>query len=148
MAYIKQVEAIERTLTLRRRRLEEQDKTRGGRDKMTDRQRALLEHGTRAWVEEILALPEGWEYDPGVAWDEIGIDMLVVDEAASFKNLYLPSRARTAASRSSWEGAATDRTARGSSTSAPPWSVVKPAVLGSSCSPPPPPRIRRSSSTT
>ncbi|MBK8261262.1 MAG: hypothetical protein IPK80_07950 [Nannocystis sp.] len=90
MAYIKQVEAIERTLTLRRRRLEEQDKTRGGRDKMTDRQRALLEHGTRAWVEEILALPDGWEYDPGVAWDEIGIDMLVVDEAASFKNLYLP----------------------------------------------------------
>jgi hypothetical protein len=90
MAYIKQVEAIERTLTLRRRRLQEQDKTQGGRDKMTDRQRALLEHGTRAWVEEILALPDGWEYDPGVAWDEIGIDMLVVDEAASFKNLYLP----------------------------------------------------------
>jgi hypothetical protein len=90
MAYIKQVEAIERTLTLRRRRLQEQDKTPGGRDKMTDRQRALLEHGTRAWVEEILALPDGWEYDPGVAWDEIGIDMLVVDEAASFKNLYLP----------------------------------------------------------
>ncbi|MBK8262813.1 MAG: hypothetical protein IPK80_15945 [Nannocystis sp.] len=90
MAYIKQVEAIERTLTLRRRRLEEQSKTPGGRDKMTERQLALLEHGTRAWVEELLALPEGWEYDPGVAWDEIGIDMLVVDEAASFKNLYLP----------------------------------------------------------
>src|SRR5690606_38024106 len=31
-----------------------------------------------------------WEYDPGVAWDEIGIDMLVVDEAAAFKNLYKP----------------------------------------------------------
>ena len=44
----------------------------------------------RAWVEEILALPADWQYDPGVAWDDIGIDMLVVDEAAAFKNLYKP----------------------------------------------------------
>ena len=44
----------------------------------------------QAWVEEILALPGDWEYDPGVAWDDIGIDMLIVDEAAAFKNLYKP----------------------------------------------------------
>ncbi|HRI07554.1 MAG TPA: SNF2-related protein, partial [Nannocystaceae bacterium] len=90
MAYIDQVEAIERSLTLRRRALEEQAKTQKGRDKLSERELALLEHGTKAWVEEILALPQDWEYDPGIAWDEIGIDMLVVDEAAAFKNLYLP----------------------------------------------------------
>ena len=60
------------------------------KEKLSERELALLEHGVRAWVEEILALPPDWEYDPGVAWDEIGIDMLVIDEAAAFKNLYKP----------------------------------------------------------
>ncbi|SFF43925.1 Helicase conserved C-terminal domain-containing protein [Nannocystis exedens] len=90
MAYVEQVEAVARSIALRKRTLEEKVKNAKQREKLSERERALLEHGVRAWVEEILALPSDWEYDPGVAWDEIGIDMLVVDEAAAFKNLYKP----------------------------------------------------------
>ncbi|WP_434428273.1 SNF2-related protein [Nannocystis pusilla] len=90
MTYIEQVEAVSRSVALRKRALEEKTKNAKQRDKLSERERALLEHGVRAWVEEILALPSDWEYDPGVAWDELGIDMLVVDEAAAFKNLYKP----------------------------------------------------------
>ncbi|MBK8263846.1 MAG: DEAD/DEAH box helicase family protein [Nannocystis sp.] len=88
LAYAEQVESIERSLNLRRRNLKEKASA-WAKSALTERQRALLEHGTRAWVEETLALPEGWEYDPGVTWDEIGVDMLIVDEAASFKT-YMP----------------------------------------------------------
>jgi hypothetical protein len=38
----------------------------------------------------MLELPEGHKFDPGIAWDDIGIDMLIVDEAAAFKNSYKP----------------------------------------------------------
>ncbi|MBK8263544.1 MAG: hypothetical protein IPK80_19675 [Nannocystis sp.] len=88
LEYVESVEAIRRSLTLRRMRLNAlEDKAK---EKLSERQKALLEHGTSAWVDEILALPEGWQYDPGVTWDEIGVDLLIVDEAASFKNLHLP----------------------------------------------------------
>jgi hypothetical protein len=90
MSYVEQVEAVSRSIALRKRSLEEQAQTAKQRENLSERERALLEHGVRAWVEEILALPSDWEYDPGVAWDEIGIDMLVIDEAAAFKNLYKP----------------------------------------------------------
>jgi hypothetical protein len=88
--YVSQVEAVERSIALRQRALEEKATNARQKDKLSERNRALLEHGVHAWVEEILALPKDWEYDPGVAWDEIGIDMLVVDEAAAFKNLHKP----------------------------------------------------------
>ncbi len=90
VSYVEQVEAVSRSIALRKRSLEEQAQTAKQREKLSERERALLEHGVRAWIEEILALPSDWEYDPGVAWDEIGIDMLVIDEAAAFKNLYKP----------------------------------------------------------
>jgi hypothetical protein len=90
MSYVEQVEAVSRSIALRKRGLEEQAQTAKQREKLSERERALLEHGVRAWIEEILALPSDWAYDPGVAWDEIGIDMLVIDEAAAFKNLYKP----------------------------------------------------------
>ncbi|MFZ6184880.1 SNF2-related protein [Nannocystis pusilla] len=83
LSYIQEVEAVQRSIELRRRNLRDKD----AKD-LTERERALVEHGVAAWVEEILALPENWEYDPGIAWDDIGIDMLVVDEAAAFKNLH------------------------------------------------------------
>jgi len=88
LAYVQGVEAVSRSIALRKRALEE--KSARQRETLSERDRALLEHGVHAWIEEILALPSDWEYDPGVAWDEIGIDMLVVDEAAAFKNLYKP----------------------------------------------------------
>jgi hypothetical protein len=90
MAYVSEVEAVARSIALRKRSLEEQSESAKQKAKLSERERALLEHGVQAWVEEILALPNDWEYDPGATWDDIGIDMLVVDEAAAFKNLYKP----------------------------------------------------------
>jgi hypothetical protein len=90
LAYVEEVEAVSRSIALRKRNLEEKTKNSRQEENLSERDRALLKHGVRAWVEEILALPSDWQYDPGVAWDDIGIDMLVVDEAAAFKNLYKP----------------------------------------------------------
>ncbi|MBZ5709375.1 SNF2-related protein [Nannocystis pusilla] len=90
MAYVEQVEAVARSIALRKRTLEEKAQNAKQKEKLSERERALLEHGVRAWVEEILALPSDWQYDPGVSWDDIGVDMLVIDEAAAFKNLYKP----------------------------------------------------------
>src|SRR5690606_34887033 len=90
MKYISQVEAVERSIALRRRALQEKVQNAKQKDKLSERERALLEHGVRAWVEEILALPDNQEYVPGITWDEIGVDLLVVDEAHAFKNLYMP----------------------------------------------------------
>ncbi|MBK7828377.1 SNF2-related protein [Nannocystis sp.] len=90
LAYVEEVEAVSRSIALRKRNLEEKTKNPRQEENLSERDRALLKHGVRAWVEEILALPADWQYDPGVAWDDIGIDMLVIDEAAAFKNLYKP----------------------------------------------------------
>nr|MBP9825930.1 GAF domain-containing protein [Thermoanaerobaculia bacterium] len=87
LAYVEEVEAVSRSIALRKRALQEKVKNARQEESLSERDRALLKHGVRAWVDEILALPPDWQYDPGVAWDEIGIDMLVVDEAAAFKNL-------------------------------------------------------------
>ena len=83
--YINSVEAVRRSIHLRQRNLRDKDA-----DKLSERDKALLEHGFAAWVAQTLKLPKGQTYDPGVVWDDIGIDMLIVDEAAAFKNLYMP----------------------------------------------------------
>ena len=90
LRYVEEVEAVQRSIALRRRALEEQAQNEKAKAKLSERDLALLEHGVKAWIDEILALPNDWSYDPGVAWDDIGIDMLVVDEAAGFKNLHMP----------------------------------------------------------
>lgn len=81
--YADQTEAIRREVRLRQRNARESKK-------LTERQAAILKEGVAAWIAEQMELPEGWEYDPGVAWDDIGVDLLIVDEAQNFKNLYLP----------------------------------------------------------
>ena len=83
-AYAEKTEAIQREVRLRQRNAE---KSKG---KLSERQEALLKEGVAAWIAEKLELPESWQYDPGIAWDDIGIDMLVIDEAQNFKNLYMP----------------------------------------------------------
>lgn len=104
--YVDRKAAVQRILTLRRRNAakrqgradedeaEETSEEDAARDaessQLTERQEALVKHTTAGWISERLALREGMAYDPGIAWDDIGIDMLVVDEAASFKNLYMP----------------------------------------------------------
>jgi hypothetical protein len=81
--YAEQTEAIRREVRLRQRNAKDSKK-------LTERQQAILQEGVAVWLAEQMELPEGWAYDPGVAWDDIGIDLLVVDEAQNFKNLYLP----------------------------------------------------------
>jgi hypothetical protein len=89
--YIEKVEAVSRSINLRRRSLKKRAEQKEKKEeKLSERDAALLEHGVSAWVEETLRLPKGMEYDPGIRWDELGIDMLIVDEAAAFKNLYMP----------------------------------------------------------
>jgi len=82
-AYAEQTEAIRREVKLRQRNAR-------GSKRLTERQKAVLKEGVAAWIAEKLEIPESWEYDPGVAWDELGIDLLIVDEAQNFKNLYMP----------------------------------------------------------
>ncbi len=81
--YADATEAIRREVRLRQRNAAEMKK-------ITERQAAILKEGVSAWIAEQMELPEGWDYDPGVAWDDIGVDLLIVDEAQNFKNLYLP----------------------------------------------------------
>ena len=80
------IQAIQRAIALRTR-----DAQKKKKEKLSERQKALLEHGTMAWIKETLALSENEKPDPGIRWDELGIDMLVVDEAQNFKNLYMPA---------------------------------------------------------
>jgi N12 class adenine-specific DNA methylase len=85
LEYVKTVESLQRQVKLRQR-----NAAKKKAENLSERDRAILKHGVRAFVEEMLELPEGHKFDPGIAWDDIGIDMLIVDEAAAFKNSYKP----------------------------------------------------------
>jgi hypothetical protein len=81
--YAEHTEAIQREVALRRRNAQK-------RKKLSEREEAILKEGVAGWVAQQMELAEGWDYDPGIAWDDIGVDLLIVDEAQNFKNLYLP----------------------------------------------------------
>ena len=85
VAYAEHSAAIQRSVEMQIRNME-------NRKKLSERAKAVKEHGMRAWIAQRMEINEGWKYDPGIAWDDIGIDMMVVDEAAAFKNLYLPEK--------------------------------------------------------
>jgi len=81
--YAERTDSIMRSVELTIRNAEGKDPKR-----LTERQKAIKEHGVRAWVENKIA--SNYEPDPRVTWEDIGVDLLVVDEAASFKNLHMP----------------------------------------------------------
>jgi hypothetical protein len=83
--YVGQIGAIQRQVALRQRNAKKK-----AQSKLTEREKALLNHGVRAFIEQQLELRPDHKFDPGIAWDDIGIDMLIVDEAAAFKNSYKP----------------------------------------------------------
>ena len=83
-AYAEATAAIQRDLILRKRNA----KRRG--NLMTPRQRALVNEGVKAWIAEKLEL-KGKSYDPGITWDDIACDLLIIDEWQNFKNLFLPA---------------------------------------------------------
>ncbi len=82
-SYADHTEAIRREVKLRQRNAR-------GSKRLSERQKAVLKEGVAAWIAEKLEIPAGWDYDPGIAWDELGIDLLIIDEAQNFKNLYMP----------------------------------------------------------
>jgi len=84
------VEYAEHTVAIQREVRLRQRNARSGKGELSERQEAVLEEGVAGWVAEKLELPETWEKDPGIVWNDIGIDLLIVDEAQNFKNLYLP----------------------------------------------------------
>ncbi|MCA9695617.1 MAG: hypothetical protein KC636_38925, partial [Myxococcales bacterium] len=81
--YLGQVAAIQRSVKLEQRNAQHTKKP-------SERQRAILKHGVEAWMRERLELPKNLRPVPGVTWDAIGVDLLLVDEAADYKNLYMP----------------------------------------------------------
>jgi hypothetical protein len=85
IAYAEHSAAIQRSVEMQIRNADK-------RKEPSERGKAVQEHGMRAWIAERMEITKGWEYDPGIAWDDIGIDMMVVDEAAAFKNLYMPEK--------------------------------------------------------
>jgi hypothetical protein len=105
---------VEKTIALRRSielSIEAEDQkelltaARGGPKKLTERNEAVMEARVRGWVGEVLAPPKRWVYDPGIDWHQLGIDMLVVDEAQNFKNLFASaqeSAADKAATKRAW----------------------------------------------
>ena len=68
-AYAEKTEAIQREVKLRQRNA-------ANSKKLTERQEAILKEGVAAWVAEMMELPESWDYDPGIAWDDIGVTSL------------------------------------------------------------------------
>lgn len=88
-AYTRELEAVQRTVTLRRRNIQRSQQGKKPRE-LSERDQAILREGAKAWVAEKMQLPPGQQYDEGVWWDDIGVDLLVVDEAQNFKNLFLP----------------------------------------------------------
>lgn len=83
-SYVAKHEAVQREIALQVRNAQD------ARGELTERQQALLSQGAAAWVAQQMELPKGWAYDTGVAWDDLGVDLLILDEAQNFKNLYLP----------------------------------------------------------
>ncbi len=54
----------------------------------TERAEAVEEEAGTAWVLKMLAGNVGTDYDPGLTWEEIGCDLLMVDEAQGYKGLF------------------------------------------------------------
>lgn len=60
-----------------------------GEKKKTERQVALRREEIAAFVANMLA-PPAKEKPDDIKWDDLGIDLIIVDEAQNFKNLHMP----------------------------------------------------------
>ena len=63
-----------------------------GRDgkKKSEYKQAKEKNSVKGFVMSKLEIDERRELDPGINWGDLGIDLLIVDEAQNFKNLYAP----------------------------------------------------------
>lgn len=81
--YAESTQAIRREVTMQR-------KVAKRTKKPSERQIAVRNEGTAAWLAERLELQDGWVYDPGIDWHGMGVRTLFVDESQNFKNLFMP----------------------------------------------------------
>lgn len=59
-----------------------------GGKKITERREAVEREQEEAFVGNLLELPKGQDFDPGIEWEDLGIDWLAFDEAHTGKNLW------------------------------------------------------------
>ncbi|HNN91058.1 MAG TPA: SNF2-related protein [Pseudomonadota bacterium] len=52
---------------------------------MPERERAVFELRAQEWIADVTEAPDA---DPGVVWEDLGVDLIVVDEAQNYKNLW------------------------------------------------------------
>ncbi len=56
---------------------------------LTEREKAIAAEGAVGFIAEMLEAPSNMSWDTGPAWDDIGVDFLMVDEAQRYKNLWM-----------------------------------------------------------
>ena len=86
LTYAENTPAIQRVLSLQERN----DAKRKKPKKLSERKKAIAETGVKAFVLERLEIADTRDLDPGIRWEDLGVDLLIVDEAQNFKNLYAP----------------------------------------------------------
>ncbi len=89
LRYAENTPAIRRLISLQERN--EHTRGRSSRKKpKSERKKAIAETGVKGFILERLEVDERRQLDPGIRWEELGVDLLIVDEAQNFKNLYAP----------------------------------------------------------
>ena len=90
--YVNKTTAIKRSISLHRRNVQRRERRidEGGKGTLSERDNAILTEAVGAFVAEVLELPRTWKYDPGITWEKLGIDCVVVDEVQDEKNLFMP----------------------------------------------------------
>ena len=59
-----------------------------GDAKLSERREAIKAEKEEAFAERVLTLPESQEHDPGIFWEDLGIDWIAFDESHIGKNLW------------------------------------------------------------
>lgn len=88
--YVNRTQAIQREVKLAQERIKASQQGKKPKE-LTERARAILSHGTAGWLAEKLEPPKSQPYVPGITWEDIGCNLLIVDEVQNYKNLYMPS---------------------------------------------------------
>lgn len=80
--YANKRSAMLRAIAIERDRAEGRDEA-----KRTEREKALLKHGSKAWLASTLKLKTR-KFDPGLSWSDIGIDWLAYDETGNIRKTW------------------------------------------------------------
>jgi hypothetical protein len=86
-----QRQRIAEEIALQREKLRDEENERllkllEGITDLSERERAIVQEGMERWIAERIELNE--EPDPGIYWEDLQCDLLVLDEAQNMKNLW------------------------------------------------------------